>query len=101
MGVPVACNLTQEAARSQLGEWHELLAEAITSADRVSPTELALRLRDDLVKVGDLLRLARREQACCPFFEVNLRVKADGVTLLIGVPDDAAPILDQFAELVS
>jgi hypothetical protein len=99
MGVPVACSLTQGAARAQLEEWREILAETVTAADRVSPAGLALRLRDDLRGVRGLLLLARREQACCPFFEFALQVKADGVTLLIDVPDEAAPVLDQFAGL--
>lgn len=99
MDVPIACSLSDADARAQLAHWGTVLAASVTSADRVSPAELTFRLRPDLAGVDDLLRLAQRERACCPFFEVTLRIEAAGITLAVAVPADAAPILDTFAQL--
>ncbi|SRR5216683_7917862 len=99
--VPIACSLTETAARSQLDEWRSILAAGIAATDRVSPTELGFRLRDDLADVEALIRLARREQACCPFFGFALRIEAAAVTLTVSVPPDATPVLDQFAQFMT
>jgi hypothetical protein len=95
--VPIACSLTTTAARSQLDEWRELLATMADAAERVSPTELSLRLRDDrLDQIDAVVRLAQREKACCPFFDFAIRIEADTVTLRISGPADAASLLDNF-----
>ncbi|SRR6266568_8016758 len=99
MDVPIACSLTDSEARAQLGEWREILALACTAAERRSPAELALRLRADLAGLADLVRLAQREHACCPFFDFTLRITAGGTTLVISVPPEADRVLDTFASL--
>jgi len=99
MDVPIACSLTASAARSQLGEWRTIVATAVDTVERGSPTELSFRLRADLAGLTDFVLLAQREQACCPFFDFTLRITKDANTLLISVPPDAAPVLDTFADL--
>jgi hypothetical protein len=94
--IPIACHLTDEAAVSQLQEWRTVLAEPVTSR-RLSPTELALRLPDDLAPLEAIVRLARREKACCPFFDFALRIEAEAVTLTVTVPEEAASLLDSLA----
>ena len=42
-----------------------------------------------------MVGLAQREKACCPFFDFSLDIAADSVTLVVSVPDDGAPLLDQ------
>jgi hypothetical protein len=101
MSTPIACSLTQTAARSQLAEWHGLLASSVVAVDRVSPAELSLRLEPELNQLDALVRLAQREKACCPFFSFALRIETDAVTLQVCVPDDAAGLLDDFARLAS
>ncbi len=101
MDVPVTCRLNEATARSQVVKWREALDVSIRAAERISPAELALRLRDDLAGVGDLLRLAQRERECCPFFGFTLQVEPHVITLTVSVPDDAIPILDEFAQLAS
>jgi hypothetical protein len=56
-------------------------------------------LRDDLTGVGEIVSLARREKACCPFFDFSLMIEPDAVSLVIAVPEDGIPILDTFADL--
>jgi hypothetical protein len=99
--VPIACSLTASAARSQVGEWRAAMAVTVEDADRGSPTELMLRLRSDLAGLGDLVLLAQREKACCPFFDFTLLVSATSSTLVISVPQEAAPVLDTFAQLAA
>ena len=89
MDIPVACSLTDAAARAQLEEWHRLLGAAVASADQVSPAELSLRLRDDLDQLRALITLAQREKACCPFFDFTIRIEAEAVRLHVCVPEDA------------
>jgi hypothetical protein len=101
MDIPIACSLTDSAARSQLGEWRAIIAAAVDAVDRGSPTELSLRLRADLAGLSDLVRLAQREQACCPFFDFTLRISAVSNTLVISAPPDAAPVLDTFVQLAA
>jgi hypothetical protein len=94
--VPIACSLPLSSARTQLGEWRQLLATQAVSAARVSPTEISLRLRDDLDQIGAIIRLAQREKACCPFFDFAIRIEAETITLRISVPEDGAALLDHF-----
>jgi hypothetical protein len=97
MKVPIACSLTETAARSQVGEWHDLIAALVDSVDRVSATELRLRIRREVEGVDRLIGLAQREKACCPFFDFALLIEADSLSLRVRVPTDAAPILDDFS----
>ncbi len=97
MKIPIACNLTDEAAVHQLAEWHTLLTSETVTSQRLSPTELALGLPDDLAQLATIVRLAQREKACCPFFDFALRIEADAVTLSVSVPVEAASLLDSFA----
>lgn len=94
--VPVACRLPLSSARTQMDEWRTLLATQAVAADRVSPTEISLRLRADLDQIGALIRLAQREKACCPFFDFAIRIEAETITLRVCVPEDGAALLDHF-----
>jgi hypothetical protein len=97
--VPIACTLSAVDARDQLDEWRALLATEAVETRRVAPTELLIRLRDHPARMGEIVSLARREKACCPFFDFSLRIEPDAVSLSISVPDDGIPVLDTFAAL--
>ena len=99
MAVPIACSLTEAAARAQLEEWRALLASAVAATERVSPSELSFRLKEDLGQLEAVVRLAQREKACCAFFDFSILVDAGAVALRVSVPADAAAILDNFARL--
>jgi hypothetical protein len=53
----------------------------------------------DLDELPRLVSLAQREKACCQFFDFTFEVEADSIALVIEVPGDAAPVLDEFAAL--
>ena len=97
MEVPIACSLSETEARSQVDEWRDLIATSVAAVDRVSSTDLRLRLGPGVEGAGAVLRLAQREKACCPFFDFALLIEADALVLRVTVPADAAPILDDFS----
>ncbi len=97
--VPIACSLSAGDAHDQMDEWRAILATEAVETRRVSPTQLQFRLRDDLARMGEIVSLARREKACCPFFDFSLTIEPDAVSLAIAVPEDGVPVLDSFAAL--
>ncbi len=97
--VPIACTLSAADAHDQIDEWRALLATEAVEARRVSPTQLHFRLQDDSARLGEIVSLARREKACCPFFDFSLMIEPDAVRLAISVPEAGVPVLDTFADL--
>jgi MerR family transcriptional regulator, copper efflux regulator len=97
--VPIACSLSAVDTRDQLDEWRAVLGSEAVEIRRVTPTELIIRLQDDPARLGEIITLARREKACCPFFDFSLRIEPDAVSLAISVPADGVPVLDAFAAL--
>jgi hypothetical protein len=99
--IPIACTLEPAAVGPRVEEWRDVLARAVTHAERVAPNRLAYELHADLADLRALAVLAREEKACCGFFTFSFEVQVDAVTMMVGVPDDATAILDQFATLAS
>ncbi|HEY3722201.1 MAG TPA: hypothetical protein VGN59_02455 [Acidimicrobiia bacterium] len=95
---PIACSLDDAAARDRLAEWQTALGALVTAVEWPAPNRVRMPLRDDPVA---LLDLARREVACCPFFEFGIEVTAEGSALTVAVPDEAAAVLRDFAALAS
>jgi hypothetical protein len=91
--VPIACTLSPGDARSQLGEWRELLPRVTNRSERVTPIRLELTIKPD-ADIGPLIDLAQREVACCAFFSFCIEIQADRLVLAIEVPEDAVEILD-------
>lgn len=100
MDIPIACTLGADAASQRVDRWRHVLATAVTHAERTAPDRLSCELHDDLVDLRALVLLARDEKACCGFFSFSFEVGADAINLVVGVPEDAVAILDQFATLV-
>ena len=96
---PIACSLTDQAARAQLDEWRQVMNQARVEAVRVSPNTLSLRLADHSGQLAALVDLARREKACCAFFDFAILIGATDIEMRVSVPDDATAILDEFAGL--
>jgi hypothetical protein len=92
--IPIACTLEPSDARSQLGEWQEVLGRVVESSERVSPNRLELRLFPD-ADIRSAISLAQREVACCAFFSFTIEIRADRLVLAVEVPSDAVEILDQ------
>ena len=99
MDVPVACSLTADNAAARVAEWRTFLHQSVVSSARDSDG-LHLRLSDSDEVLLAAADLAAREQACCPFFSMTIRIDASGRTLTLGAPADAAGVLDQFAGLM-
>jgi hypothetical protein len=98
MRVPIACELTETAAQSQIGEWRDVLSAAVVSIDRTSATDLSFRLKND-TPLSAIVDLAQREKGCCSFFDFNILIDADSLALRVSVPAEATAILDDFARL--
>jgi hypothetical protein len=100
MRVPIACTLTSESAAARLKEWRDFLAHSAGAV--FTPGQLALRVQLDgsARTLEAAVDLARREKACCGFFEFAIEVEADASWLSIRVPPDAAGILEDFASLL-
>ncbi|MGH8996788.1 MAG: hypothetical protein ACRDYB_12295 [Acidimicrobiales bacterium] len=99
MDIPIACGLEPVSARQRLDEWRALLSVSVADAVRVAPGRLDLELDGDRADIGALARLAQEEKACCPFFTFSFEVSAEAVTLVIGAPEEAVAVLDDFATL--
>jgi hypothetical protein len=91
---PLACRLDAASARDQLDEWRKLLAGAGVIHERVTPNELLVHL--DRSVLTDVVDLAQREKACCPFFDFSLRIDADALVLRVAVSPEASVVLDRF-----
>jgi MerR family transcriptional regulator, copper efflux regulator len=100
MDVPVACSLTADDAATRMAEWRTFLHGSVVSSARdADGLDLRLVHSDDvLLAAADL---AAREQACCPFFSMTIRIDAGGRTLTLGAPPDAAGVLDGFMGLLA
>jgi hypothetical protein len=88
--IAIACSLSESSARDQLGEWRQLLSDAV----RLSPTELSLPISDRPGQVEAIVRLAQREKACCPFFDFKIHIEAEHAVLQMSVPPEAVAVLD-------
>ena len=100
MRVPIACSLSEDAATDRIERWRVALATFVTDSTRRAPGRLELRLVEGPDAAGQLVDLSRQEKACCGFFDFTVEIDADGVTLVVEVPDDAVGVLDDFAAVV-
>jgi hypothetical protein len=98
--VPIACTLTADAAGDRVEEWRQFLAQCTGAVERMSPERLRMRLNDSPGTLEVAVDLARREKACCAFFDFSIEVEADALWLSARVPAEASNILDDFASLL-
>jgi MerR family copper efflux transcriptional regulator len=96
--IPIACSLAADDAGARVEEWRQFVSRRVVEIAR-NDGSARLRLEggdDALLAATDL---ARREKACCPFFDFRLLLLADAVWLEVEAPDDAAGILDELVNL--
>ncbi len=91
-GTPVACSLGPDAAPDRLSAWHRILERVVAGREDVADG-VRLELREDPEAVGELLALARTEQACCPFLEFRMEVAAERLVLEIAGPPGAGAVI--------
>ena len=91
--IPIACTLTAAEQANRGGEWRQFLIDNVVEVVR-SESRARLRLADGNDVIVIAVDLARREKACCAFFEFGLELLPDAVWLRVEAPPEAAVILD-------
>jgi hypothetical protein len=97
--LPIACNLSADAAAERLNTLEQLALDALIGASR-TPTGIELRFRAGNEVEQRLLAFIEAERQCCPFLDFELTRESD-LRLWIGSPDDAQPVLDAFLGAVA
>ena len=91
--IPVACSLTETEVSERFGEWRALLKNALVRRERAAD---GYRLYLDAARttVALVKDLARREQACCPFFTFAVNARGGEIHLNAASTAEALPLLD-------
>jgi hypothetical protein len=98
--VPVACTLSADELGERLEEWRTFFATSIESAEMVGTDNLRLHLKRGPEVLAVAVDLAQREKACCAFFDFSIGIETDACWMVVGVPEEAAEILSNFARLL-
>jgi hypothetical protein len=100
MEIPIVCTLTPGLAAARLEEWRYFLAHSTGAVEKAGDLELRVKLDGSPSTLEAAAGLARREKACCGFFEFAIEVEADSFWLSVRVPPDAADTLEGFMSLL-
>jgi hypothetical protein len=100
MQIPIACTLTSESAAARIEEWRHFFAHSTGAAEKAGDLQLRVHLDGSPRTLEAAVDLARREKACCDFFEFAIEVEADASWLSIRVPPDGAATLEDFVSLL-
>jgi hypothetical protein len=92
---PIACTLTASEKTARGDEWRLFLATTVAESIRTE-TSVRMRLIDGDDVILHTVDLARREKDCCAFFEFRLELLTEAIWLEVGVPAEAASLLDIF-----
>ncbi len=95
--IPIACTLSDADKNTRGDEWGQFRAANVVEVIRTA-TSARMRLKDGNEVILNAIDLARREKACCAFFEFRLELLPDEVWLEVGAPVEAAAILDALAD---
>ena len=99
MQPPIVCTLTSSSASARIEEWRQFLDDRVCDVVRVSEHRLRMKLEDCDDALPVAVDLARREKACCGFFQFSVELETDGCWLAVRVPPEAVGVLDDFAGL--
>ncbi len=91
--IPIACTLSSVNRTTRGDEWRQFLDSSVVEVVR-SHTSARLRLIGGEDVILTAVDLARREKACCEFFEFRLELLADVVWLEVDAPVEASTLLD-------
>jgi hypothetical protein len=100
MRIPIACTLTSDSASVRIEEWRRFFADWTSMAEQSGNLQFRVRLNESTQAVQAAVDLARREKACCAFFEFSIEVEADASWLSVKVPPDAVDTLADFVSLL-
>ena len=96
--VPVACSLTPGEAGDRVEEWRQFVNCQVVAVER-GQRVIRLQLENSTDAVLAAADLARREKACCPFFDFRLVLLPEAVWLVVEAPEEAAALLNGLAGL--
>ncbi len=96
--IPIACTLSATEQSDRGDEWHQFLTTNVVETVRTE-SSARLRLRDGNEVIVVAVDLARREKACCAFFDFELELLPDEVWLRVEAPSEASSILDGLIKL--
>jgi hypothetical protein len=98
---PIACTLSADDARERVEEWRRFFARSVDGVRQLSGNRFRFHLDGDAAEVSEAVDLARREKACCPFFDFSIQIDSDSYWLVVAVPPEASGVLEDFARLAS
>jgi MerR family transcriptional regulator, copper efflux regulator len=81
---PWGCSLDPDALASRIGQWHEVVAAAVSVEDTGGSVRLALPADTDMI--ASVARLCLAETACCPQARFLLEVTASHIVLTVEAP---------------
>ena len=98
--VPSGCTLPTVEQPLRQAEFDEFVRTAVHTSTRITPTRLDLVIAPESEACAR--DLAKRESACCSFFQFAFEPDAHGgLVMRIGVPDDHIDVLDALHARVS
>ena len=92
----LACTLDAADINERIEEWRVVTASSMS----FEPIDGGRRFtfpRDR--EIADIARLAAAEQTCCSFFEFNIGVTTEAITLDVTGPEVAQELIDTFGDL--
>lgn len=96
---PDACTLPTVQQPVRVAEFHSLFADALTSTERVSPTNARFTLTDSEDTAARAQDLATREMECCSFFAFTITPTGPASAVMdVTVPDAHAEVLDALVD---
>jgi hypothetical protein len=98
--IPVACTLSPLAASERLEEWRAFFARWHAVGGRTEAHTLRVRLDASRRAREEAADLARREKACCAFFEFSIEDGAESHWVIVQALPDASAILDEFVAML-
>jgi len=90
----IACSLEPGVVAERIQNWRDVLREA-TEREGL-PSGIRVQFARD-VDVTAIAELASAEQTCCNFFDFNIGIGGDAVTLDITGPEAAQDLISSFA----
>ena len=94
-----SCTLDAGAFRMREHEFRRLFARALRGAEQIDDRRARLLL--DRASEADVRDVLARDARCCSFFDFEIAVAADGVSVLVRVPEGSEAALEFLLGLTS
>ena len=90
----IACSLEPGVVTERIETWRDVLREATEREELANGVRVRFARNADVTAIAEL---ASAEQTCCNFFDFNIGITGDAVTLDITGPDAAQDLIASFA----